>query len=103
GDLRGSRRGRWHRGARDQRRTRALEATEPWSGHPGVPRPRALRYLVAMKKTPHKLVLCRETLRALAIMDLVRAVGGLASADTRCLAAATTDTHDAACPTAVAA
>jgi hypothetical protein len=55
-----------------------------------------------MKKTPRKLVLCRETLRALATVDLARAVGGLDSADARCLAAATTDTHDAACPTTVA-
>jgi hypothetical protein len=54
-----------------------------------------------MKKTPRKLVLRRETLRALATVDLARAVGGLDSADARCLAAATTDTHDAACPTTV--
>ena len=54
-----------------------------------------------MKKTPRKLVLRRETVRALAAVDLARAVGGLDSADTRYLVA-TTDTHDAACPTTVA-
>jgi hypothetical protein len=56
-----------------------------------------------MKKTPRKLVLRRETLRALATVDLARAVGGLDSADARCLAAATTDTGAAACPTTLAA
>jgi len=55
-----------------------------------------------MKKTPRKLVVRRETLRALATVDLARAVGGLGSADAPCLAA-TTDTHDAACPTTLAA
>ena len=53
-----------------------------------------------MKKTPRKLVLRRETVRALAAMDLARAVGG--SADVRPLAD-TTDTHAAACPTKAAA
>jgi hypothetical protein len=56
-----------------------------------------------MKKTPRKLVLRRETLRALAAADLAHAVGQLGSADARCLAAGTTDTHDAACPTIVVA
>ena len=42
----------------------------------GVRRPRALRYPAAMKKTPRKLVLRRETLRALANMDLAHVVGG---------------------------
>jgi len=54
-----------------------------------------------MKKTLRKLALRRETLRALIAVDLSRAIGGLDSADARCLAtaaAATTDTHDAACP-----
>ena len=55
-----------------------------------------------MKKTPRKLVLRRETLRALAAVDLARAVGGLDSADARCLVLGTTDTHAAACPTTVA-
>lgn len=53
-----------------------------------------------MRKTPRKLVLRRETVRALATMDLARAVGG--SADVRPLAD-TTDTHAAACPTKAAA
>jgi len=52
-----------------------------------------------MKKTPRKLVLHRETLRSLAIMDLARAAGG--SVDVRPLAD-TTDTHAAACPTRAA-
>ena len=56
-----------------------------------------------MKKTPRKFVLRRETLRALATVDLALAVGGLGSAEARCLAVGTTDTHDAACPTIVAA
>lgn len=51
-----------------------------------------------MKKTPRKLVLHRETLRALDAVDLARAVGGSAAA--RPLAG-TTDTHDAACPTLI--
>ena len=55
-----------------------------------------------MKKTPWKLVPRRETLRALATMDLACAVGGLNSADARCLVLATTDTGAAACPTTVA-
>jgi len=54
-----------------------------------------------MKKTPRKLTLCRETLRALTTVDLARAVGGFDSADARCLAA-TTDTGAAACPGTVA-
>ena len=54
-----------------------------------------------MKKTPRKLILCRETLRALASVDLARAVGGFNSAGARCLAA-TTDTGAAACPGTVA-
>lgn len=55
-----------------------------------------------MKKTPRKLVLRRETVRALAAVDLARGIGGLGSGDAQCLAAPT-DTHAAACPTTVAA
>ena len=55
-----------------------------------------------MKKTPRKLTLSRETLRALGTVDLTRAVGGFNSADALCLAA-TTDTGAAACPGTVAA
>lgn len=55
-----------------------------------------------MKKTPRKLVLRWETLRALAAADLARAVGGVDSANAQGLAGTTTDTHDAACPTTVA-
>ena len=56
-----------------------------------------------MKKTPRKLVLRRETVRALTAADLTRAAGGLGSAEAGCLAVGTTDTHDAACPTIVVA
>lgn len=55
-----------------------------------------------MKKTPRKFVLRRETVRALAVVDFARAVGGLGSGDAQCLAAPT-DTHAAACPTTAAA
>jgi len=54
-----------------------------------------------MKKTPRKLVLHQETLRALAAVDLARAAGGLGSGDARCPAIA--GTGDAACPTTIAA
>jgi hypothetical protein len=54
-----------------------------------------------MKKTPRKLVLRQETLRALVAVDLARAAGGLGSGDARCPAIA--DTGDAACPTTIAA
>lgn len=54
-----------------------------------------------MKKTPRKLALRRETLRALAAVDLTRAVGGLSSSDAGCPAVA--GTGAAACPTTVAA
>lgn len=54
-----------------------------------------------MKKTPRKLVLRRETLRALAAVDLALAAGGLGSGDARCPAVA--GTGAAACPTTVAA
>ena len=37
-----------------------------------------------MKKMPRKLVLCSETLRTLANMDLARAVGGLDSGAAPC-------------------
>jgi hypothetical protein len=50
-----------------------------------------------MKKTPPKLVLRSQTLRVLADMDLVRAVGGLDSGNAPCPRVA--DTGDAACPT----
>ncbi|HEX7844115.1 MAG TPA: hypothetical protein VF469_41855 [Kofleriaceae bacterium] len=53
-----------------------------------------------MKKTPQKLVLRSQTIRKLADIDLTRAVGG--SGNVQRLAD-TTDTHDAACPTTVAA
>ena len=49
-----------------------------------------------MKKTRQKLVLRSETLRALANVDLARAVGGF---DTD---RAVVDTGDKACPTGVA-
>jgi hypothetical protein len=55
-----------------------------------------------MKKTPRKLVLRRETVRALAAVDLSRALAGVGSGDAQCLAAPT-DTHAAACPTTFAA
>ena len=55
-----------------------------------------------MKKTPRKLVLRRESVRALAVVDLERAIGGLSSGNAQCLAAPT-DTHAAACPTTIAA
>ena len=51
-----------------------------------------------MKKTPRKLVLRQETVRALAVADLARAVAGVSSGEAPCLAAPT-DTHAAACPT----
>ena len=50
-----------------------------------------------MKKIPGKLVLCRETVRALANMDLARAVGGLDSGNVQCNAVA--DTGLKACDT----
>lgn len=50
-----------------------------------------------MKKTTRKLVLCSQTLRVLANVDLARAVGGLDSGNVQCAAVA--DTGDAACPT----
>jgi hypothetical protein len=49
------------------------------------------------KKTPRKLVLHSQTLRALADLDLARAVGGLDSNNAPCLAVA--DTGRIACPT----
>ena len=55
-----------------------------------------------MKKTPRKLVLRQETVRALAVVDLARAVAGVCSGEAQCLAAPT-DTHAAACPTTVPA
>jgi len=50
-----------------------------------------------MKKTPGKLVLRRETVRALANLDLSRAIGGLDSGNVQCRAVA--DTGDRACDT----
>jgi hypothetical protein len=66
-----------------------------------MPRPRALRYLVAMKKTHRELVLRRETSERWPPRNS-HAPSEVDSADARCLAAAITDTHDAACPTTVA-
>jgi hypothetical protein len=54
-----------------------------------------------MKKTPRKLVLRQETVRALAVVDLARAVAGVGSGEAQCLVAPT-DTHAAACPGTVA-
>jgi hypothetical protein len=50
-----------------------------------------------MKKTPRKLVLRSQTLRALADVDLTGAVGGLNSGNAQCPVVA--DTGDIACPT----
>ncbi len=50
-----------------------------------------------MKKTPGKLVLRRETVRALANLDLARAIGGLDSGNVQCRAVA--DTGDKICDT----
>jgi hypothetical protein len=66
-----------------------------------VQRPRALRYVAAMKETPtkktaRKLVLHSQTLRLLANLDLSRAIGGFDSGP------AVTDianTGRVACPT----
>jgi hypothetical protein len=52
-----------------------------------------------MKKTPGRLVLRRETVRALSNLDLARAVGGLDSGNVQCRAVA--DTGDKACDTFV--
>ena len=52
-----------------------------------------------MKKTPGKLILRRETVRALANMDLARAIGGLDSGNVQCRAIA--ETGDKACDTDV--
>jgi hypothetical protein len=51
-----------------------------------------------MKKTPRKLVLRGQTLRALTEIDLLRAAGGLTnSGNAQCPVVA--DTGDIACPT----
>lgn len=60
-------------------------------------RARALRYRGSMKKAPRKLVLRSQTVRVLADMDLVRAIGGLDPSNAPCPGVA--DTTDAACPT----
>ena len=53
-----------------------------------------------MKKTPRKLVLRRETIRALPDLDLTRAVGGFNSGNAPCPAVADTGRVD--CPGTVA-
>ena len=50
-----------------------------------------------MKKTPRKLGLRSQTLRVLANIDLVRAIGGADSVNIQC--PAVVDTGDKACPT----
>ena len=53
-----------------------MDTAQPRASDPGVPPPGYLRYRVKMKKTIRKLVIRRETLRALDSKDLTHAVGG---------------------------
>jgi hypothetical protein len=50
-----------------------------------------------MKKTPRKLVLCSETLRTLANMDLTRVVGGFDSGEFQCPNRGVVDSGPAVC------
>ena len=53
-----------------------MVVAKPRAGDRGVHRPRGLRYSVEMKKSTIKLLVRRETLRALASVELAHAVGG---------------------------
>jgi hypothetical protein len=53
-----------------------MAAAEARSSNQRVRRPYPLRYRVTMRKSPPKLVLRKETVRALSGMDLARVIGG---------------------------
>lgn len=57
-----------------------MAAAEPRSGNRRVRRPYPLRYRAMMRKSPPKLVLRKETLRALSGTDLARVIGRDAAA-----------------------
>src|SRR5262249_44446748 len=88
-----------HRDARIHRGNLALAAAAIRGGDRRLRPSFPLRYRAVMRKTPPKLALHKETLRALSTINLARVVGG--QGDGTPLAGDAT--HDKACPVALKA